>query len=84
MTREEAAAEQERIAKDYDLSYWYGTDCEKCCGVYPRFHQSMANGIGCFYQCDVCGKRTEPQPMPWVARDEWNAGNYAEEQISFF
>ena len=83
MTREEAAAEQERIAKDWDLAWWSGVACEKCCGVYPRFYPGESNGGGCRYECDVCGKRTEAYAMPWMARDAWNAGNYAEDQIRF-
>lgn len=30
MTKEEAKANQDRIAKDYDLGFWYGTECEVC------------------------------------------------------
>ena len=85
MTREEAKANQDRIAKNYKLSYWYGTDCEKCCGVYPKFCKGYINGHDmCYYECEVCGKRTNLCEMPWIARDEWNAGMFREQQMCLF
>lgn len=85
MTREEAKANQERIAKHFKLDWWYGTDCKKCCGVYPK----LIIGIDGFndlvrYECEVCGTTTKPQIMPWVARDEWNAGKFIEQEMRLF
>lgn len=81
MTREEAKANQDRIAKHFDLSWWYGTGCEKCCGVFPKFQTSLGFDGSCWYECEVCGKKTEPQAMPWLAREEWNAGRFVQNQI---
>lgn len=75
MTAEEAKAKQDKIAKNYSLSMWYGVDCTKCCGVYPILrHSGQLAGSDCYYECEVCGKRTDPQTMPWIARDAWNRG----------
>ena len=82
MTQEEAKEKQAQIAKQYDLSYWYGTNCEKCCGVYPKFKVSSGFDCKCWYECEVCGKRTEPQEMPWICEKKWNNHEYAENQIS--
>ena len=73
MTKEEAKAEQERIARHYNLGWWYGTECEKCCGVFPKA-MTEGNGMGdkIYYECPVCGKRTPGESMPWIARDDWN------------
>lgn len=82
MTKSEAKAEQGRLVKEgYNLAWWYGTDCDKCCEVYPKLMTcgNTANA-DCFYQCPVCGKKTKPQTMPWIARDAWNAGQFVEEQ----
>lgn len=85
MTREEAAANQKDLARRYDLSFWYGTWCEPCCGVYPKFMSLHSNNPkDCFYQCEVCGKRTESFTMPWQARDAWNNGEFVEDQIRLF
>ena len=82
MTREEAKANQDEIAKHYKLSYWYGTRCEKCCGVYPKFQR--AYNEGCYYECEVCGKRTGQFGMKWEAEEAWNRGEFLEEQMSLF
>lgn len=83
MTASEAKANQERIAERFDLGWWYGIRCKKCCGVYPKFMKS-GDLLKCFYQCEVCGKRTpNDHEMPWLAEEEWN--NMTEpEQISLF
>lgn len=85
MTKEEAAAEQNRILlMGSNLGWWFGTDCEKCCGVFPRFHDNGgAKAESCWYECDVCGKRTEKKSMPWIARDAWNRHEYQDGQIRF-
>lgn len=84
MTREEAKANQDRIAKNYNLGFWYGTNCEKCCGVYPKFCTHDGKQHMCYYECEVCGKRTKLCTMPWIARDEWNAGLFQEQQLCIF
>lgn len=82
MTREEAKAKQDELeARGWNLSWWYGTKCEKCCGVYPMFCTSDANGGGCWYECEVCGKRTHELPMPWMAAEAWNRHEFKVEQI---
>ncbi len=82
MTKSEAKAEQERLVKEgYNLAWWYGTDCDKCCDVFPKLmKEGNSTNDKCFYMCPVCGKRTESFQMPWIAEDAWNAGQFAEEQ----
>lgn len=80
MTAEEAKAEQEKLAKHYRLSYWFGVNCIPCCGVFPKFMASFDNNALCWYECPVCGKRTERKAMPWLAEKDWNAGKFAETQ----
>ena len=85
MTRSEAMKRQDEIvAKGYYLGWWYGTDCEKCCGVYPRLERRQTfDTADCFYQCEVCGKRTKCFTMPWLARDAWNRHEFdGDEQMS--
>ena len=79
MTQEQAMAEQERIVKDgYKLGWWYGTNCRKCCGVFPKFMKAYtAAGGKCFYQCDVCGRKSGLHEMPWLARDDWNEMDFS-------
>lgn len=84
MTREEARQNQEEIAKHFKLSYWCGTKCKRCCGVYPIFRTSDAFGGGCWYECEVCGTRTEEKPMPWIAEKAWNNGELIPWQFSLF
>ena len=89
MTREEAVSEQKRLSILYNgkLDFWFGTNCEKCCDVYPRFVSRNTNDKyhSCAYRCDVCGKQTEWTGMPWQARDAWNNHEYmgAGVQLSF-
>ena len=84
MTREEAIAKQADLAKDYDLSYWYGTNCTKCCDVFPALMTSQGFDSKCWYECEVCGKKTEPQSMPWLAREAWNRGEFMQTQMSLW
>ena len=87
MTAKEAKENQDRIeANGFDLGWWYGTRCQKCCGVYPKFMTSDGMNHACWFQCEVCGKRTKAQVMPWVAEEAWNNGEYVEElrQYSLF
>ena len=76
MTAAEAKANQERIAERFDLGHWYGTMLGKCCGVYPKA-MSFGSSVSemAYYQCEVCGKRTEPFEMPWQAREAWDNGD---------
>ena len=77
MTRAEAIAEQNRISEHFNLGWWYGTNCEKCCGVLPKFMTNGGTSDGrCFYRCDVCGKRTKQYQMPWMAEKAWNNHEY--------
>ena len=83
MTMEDAILEQEEIVRrGFNLGWWFGTNCRKCCSVFPRL---IANDHDCWYQCPVCGQRTEPASMPWIAEEAWNSGRFRDEilQISF-
>lgn len=84
MTREEAKRNQDRLSKHYDLGFWYGTKCEKCCGVFPKFMTTDRLESLCWYECEVCGKRTEKVSMPWIAEEMWNGGKYEADQIRMF
>lgn len=84
MTAEQAKANQDELAKHYDLSYWYGTNCRKCCGVYPKFRTTNGFDSKCFYECEVCGARTDLFSMPWLAERAWNNGEFLETQYSLF
>ena len=75
MTQAEAIQNQSRLqSSGFDLGYWYGTECYKCHGVFPKFMSKQDNSGDCWYQCEVCGKRSRPGNMPWVARENWNNG----------
>ena len=77
MTAEAAKANQDRLKSlGYDLAWWYGTRCKKCCGVFPKFMTSDGMNHTCWFQCEVCGRRTEPQKMPWIAEKVWNKGEF--------
>ena len=76
MTEQEAIKYQAELAKHYNLSFWYGTSCHKCYSVYPRFMTMGAAQGKCYYQCEVCGKRTDNYDMPWQAMEAWNAGKF--------
>ena len=84
-TPDEAKRDQEKLAEHFNLSYWYGTHCQKCCGVYPKLIAGL-NGFEdlCRYECEVCGKTTEAFSMPWLARDAWNSGNFVISQGRLF
>lgn len=86
MTADEAKKQQDEISKHWTLGFWYGTNCEKCCGVYPKLMSTNGFDDKCYYQCEVCGKRTEAMQMPWLSRDAWNRHEYCydDEQPSLF
>ena len=84
MTREQAKQNQDRLAKHYNLAFWYGTNCEKCCGIYPKFMTTDGFETMCWYECEVCGKRTEKASMPWIAEEYWNKHQYIQDQIKMF
>jgi hypothetical protein len=90
MTQQEAIEEQQRLELIYGkekLGWWFGTRCEKCCGVYPRFQTRNTNDKyhNAYYKCDVCGKQTDYYGMPSQAEEAWNGHKYLGEgvQISF-
>lgn len=86
MTQQEAKKEQQRLEIFYGhdgLGWWFGTHCEKCCGVYPRFCKRDTNDKhhDDYYKCDVCGKQTDYYAMPSQARDAWNGHKFLGEGI---
>ena len=86
MTHDQAKAIQDRLVADgYNLGWWYGTRCHKCCGVYPRL--TIKDGFDprdCSYKCEVCGKQTDNYQMPWQAQEAWNNGEFIAGQIRLF
>jgi hypothetical protein len=75
MSPEEAKAHQEQLIADgWNIGFWYGTGCKKCCGVYPKFIIQIWPKDLCRYECEVCGKTTEPYRMIWEAEEAWNKG----------
>lgn len=70
------------INKGMNLGWWFGTNCKKCHGVYPKImNEGNTTNERVYFICEVCGKRTEGFQMPWIAEKEWNAGKFKQEQI---
>lgn len=88
MTQQEAMREQKLLEiKGMKLGWYFGTRCEKCCGVYPRLQKRNTTDKyhDTYYRCDVCGKQTEYFGMPHQAEEAWNKHQYmgAGVQLSF-
>ena len=88
MTQQEAINEQRRMEiMGWNLGWYFGVHCEKCCGVYPRFQTRNTNDKyhDAYYKCDVCGKQTDYFGMPKQAEEAWNNHQYLGEgvQLSF-
>lgn len=84
MTAEEAKANQDRLkANGYDIGWWYGVKCKKCCGVYPKLMTSGGMDYKCWFQCEVCGRRTETKIMPWVSEKAWNKGEFVDDLLQY-
>ena len=71
----EEKAEQDKLSSNM-LPCYYGTWCEKCCGVYPKFFTEGGLKDYGYYVCMVCGKESAHKPMAWQARDAWNNHEY--------
>lgn len=86
-TKEQVMREQERLRQHYKLSWWYGTACKKCCDVYPKLMtKETFDTKDLWYECEVCGRRTNLFTMPHLAQEAWNKGEtYIEmEQVSLY
>ena len=71
---EEIKAHQKKLGKN--ASWYYGTSCKKCCGVYPAYMtENTFDALG-YYVCLVCGKESKHEVMPWIAREFWNNEEY--------
>ena len=82
MTAREAKENQDRIARDFNLGWWYATECDKCCGVYPKIMKKDGyDPCDCYLECEVCHRRTDNYIMPWQAKEAWNAGKFRTEVI---
>ena len=69
--------EQMSLAKrGADLGWYYGTKCEKCCGVFPKFFTEETFAAKGFYVCMVCGKESRHRSMAHLARESWNNGEF--------
>lgn len=86
MTQDEAIRHQRRLEADgYNLAWWYGTNCYKCHDVFPKLMTKQDNSGDCWYECEVCGKKSRHGNMPWVARENWNNGLFQSlDQIDLF
>lgn len=51
--------------------------------VFTKLMISGGMQDACWYQCEVCGRRTEPQTMPWIAEKVWNKGEYLDEMLQY-
>ena len=67
-------AKQEALGDN--VGWYYGDDCNKCCGVFPAFETETGFDSKCYFVCLVCGKESIHCEMPFLARDEWNAGHF--------
>ena len=78
--------EQEELAQHFNLAWWYGVNCIKCCDVYPVFLTEDNNtGHCCWYQCEVCGRKSLKAVMPHIAVQSWNDNiRLSEGQISLY
>ena len=74
VSAEEEKAHQDKLGDS--VSFWYGTWCKKCCGVYPKFFTTESFDDKGYYVCLVCGKESKHTDMTWQARDAWNNGDY--------
>lgn len=84
MTREQAIKHQSELAERFNLGFWYGVTCEKCCGVFPKIITGIMPKDRCRYECEVCGTTTEPKDMPWQAAEAWNRHEYVMKQLTLF
>lgn len=86
MTTEEAKKHQDQMEADgWPLQFWYGTNCTKCCGVYPKLITHIGgNDDLCRYECEVCGRKTAAYSMPWLAEQAWNNGEFETAQARLF
>ena len=75
--------ESECIDMGMNPAWWYGMDCEPCCGLHPRLMDTWDRGDMCYYECPSCGRRTALFNMPWQARDAWNRGEFGACQLRF-
>ena len=67
-------AKQDKLGDNAD--WYYGTNCKKCCGVYPAFYTEGGFRDYGYYVCLVCGKESIHKPMNWEAREAWNNEEY--------
>ena len=70
----EEAAHQQKLGKM--AQYYYGTRCESCCGVKPKFFTDQDFAARGYYVCLVCGKESEHCDMHWQAKEAWNEHRY--------
>lgn len=79
------AKHQKDLGKRFELGWWYGTRCTPCEGVLPKILFEYKKGEErCYYECPVCGKRTESFQIPLQAEEAWNAGRFKTTQLKFF
>ena len=70
----EEAAHQLRLIATGSFDFYYRSDMEPCCGVYPSLQQEARNGGYGYYVCLVCGK--ESRHLPYKPEEAWQKGDF--------
>lgn len=65
-----AKKQQDKLGKN--VGWFYGTNCKRCHGVYPKHIDEPDYRAYAYYLCPVCGKESKHFPMPWQAEKAWN------------
>ena len=68
--------QRELAEAGFDIAWWFGVKCDKCCDLFPRLIVEDTSRALCWYECDECGRRTGRFEMPWQAQDAWNRGEF--------
>lgn len=71
---EEEKEHQRKLGKM--LSFYYGTRCKRCCGVFPAYFTTDGFESRGYYVCLVCGRESKNGAMEHLARANWNASRY--------
>lgn len=70
VSEDEAKRHQDKLGKN--AGWYYGVNCKKCHGVYPKHINEQNFRAFAYYLCPVCGKESKHCSMPWEAEKAWN------------